>query len=198
MRIIGGLHRTRKILAPEGTAVTRPITDRVKQSLFDRLSARGDLDGAAALDLFCGTGSLGLEALSRGVEHCTFIDRDRTARRLLEQNLAAMHLTDQATVLAAHVLTGAWLEMLSHRPVTLVFCDPPYALTNTPETLASMLALIARIGAVMDVEAPLVLRTSVKTVPLPIRGFAGPERFVYGSTAVHLYTYGIAAEPANS
>ena len=197
MRIIGGVHRSRRILPPAGSAITRPITDRVKQSLFDRLAARGDLNGPAAVDLFSGTGSLGLEALSRGVGHCTFIERDRSARKLLEQNLAALKLTDQATVLAVDALAGPWLELLPHRPVSLVFCDPPYRLTTGPDRLADMLALIARIAPAMADEAPLMLRTDGGTSPAPVAGFAGPESFGYGSMAIHHYTRDVADRVGN-
>ena len=198
MRIIGGDHRHRRILAPNGTRITRPITDRVKQSLFDRLAARGDLDGEAALDLFSGTGSLGLEALSRGVAHCTFVERDRAARRLLEQNLAALALTDRAAVLGMDALAGAWLEALPHRPVTLVFCDPPYDLTTPPPRLSEMLELVRTIGPAMADEAPLMLRTAGGVRPGPVESFAGPESFPYGSMATHLYTRVIARPGGNS
>ena len=198
MRIIGGFHRSRKILAPADSEITRPITDRVKQSLFDRLTARGDLDGPAAVDVFSGTGSLGLEALSRGVEHCTFVERDRAARRLLEENLATMALTEQAEVLAADALAGPWLDLLPRRPVSLAFCDPPYRLTADPKTLADVLTLIRDSGQVMEDDAPLMLRTSAGTQPGAVDGFTGPESFVYGSMAVHLYTRSIASPAGNS
>ncbi|MHC4996742.1 MAG: RsmD family RNA methyltransferase, partial [Planctomycetota bacterium] len=79
MRIIAGDHRGRRLLGPEGKNTTRPITDRVKVSLFDRLAAAGRIEGAVVLDLFSGTGSMGLECLSRGARHVTFVDRDRVA-----------------------------------------------------------------------------------------------------------------------
>jgi len=96
MRIIAGTHRRRPILGPPDEKVTRPITARVKEALFSRLvQARAlpfveddpeDQPGPIyALDIFSGTGSLGLEALSRGADHCTFVDRDRKARQLLAE-----------------------------------------------------------------------------------------------------------------
>jgi len=197
MRIIGGIHRSRKLLAPRDSITTRPITDRVKQSLFDRLFARGALDCDAAVDVFCGTGSLGLEALSRGVRHCTFVERDLSARKLLDQNIAALGLVDQATVFAADAMGGVWLTMLQHQPVSLVFCDPPYEMT-TGNKLLRVLELIEMTGPAMDDQATLTLRTDRHSKPTPVSGFAGPESHGYGSMTVHLYTREIADATATS
>ena len=87
MRIIAGTHRGRTLLAPADAETTRPITDRVKENLFNRLHSLGVLGYGRVLDVFCGTGSMGLEALSRGADHCTFVDRDRDAIDRLQQNL---------------------------------------------------------------------------------------------------------------
>ena len=80
MRIIGGIHRSRHLHPPRDIHTTRPITDRVKVALFDRLWDAGLLEGGSVLDIFSGTGSLGLEALSRGMDHCIFIERDKYSR----------------------------------------------------------------------------------------------------------------------
>src|SRR5687768_6336297 len=84
MRIIAGEFRGRRLLPPEGTDVTLPITDRVKQSLFDILAPR--IEGARVYDLFAGTGSMGLECLSRGAAHATFFEADRSAVQRLQKN----------------------------------------------------------------------------------------------------------------
>src|SRR3954463_10464834 len=84
MRIIAGEFRGRKLLAPEGD-ITRPITDRVKQSLFDILTP--EIEGAKVYDLFAGTGSMGLECLSRGAKHSTFFESDRSAVTRLKKNI---------------------------------------------------------------------------------------------------------------
>ncbi|MBL4701339.1 MAG: RsmD family RNA methyltransferase [Phycisphaeraceae bacterium] len=105
MRIIGGTYRHRKIQGPVGDQTTRPITDRVKQSVFDRLAVLGVFEGPA-LDLFSGTGSMGLEALSRGCSHCTFIDRNRSARDILESNIKMLEAEDQVTVMGSDILVA--------------------------------------------------------------------------------------------
>src|SRR4051812_27945472 len=92
MRIICGEFRGRQIMAPHG-AVTRPITDRAKQSLFDVLAPR--IDGARVYDCFTGTGSMGLECLSRGAAHVTFFEADRSALARLAQNIAALRVAER-------------------------------------------------------------------------------------------------------
>ena len=104
MRIIAGTHRGRQILAPENDA-TRPITDRVKQSLFDVLSPR--IPGAVVLDLFAGTGSMGLECLSRGAERVVFFESNRSAVQLLRRNLTELTLTDRSMVLPTDLFNGS-------------------------------------------------------------------------------------------
>jgi len=97
MRIIAGIHRGRRLLPPANDA-TRPITDRVKQSLFDVLSPR--IEGARVLDIFAGTGSMGLESLSRGASSAMFFESDRSAVRLLRQNIESLGLADQSTIIS--------------------------------------------------------------------------------------------------
>lgn len=123
MRIIAGLHRGRGILPPPGRT-TRPITDRVKESLFSILTGR--IREARVADIFAGTGSLGLEALSRGASFCCFVERDRYALRLLKQNIHTLSLDQQSQV----TRKNAWLFSRWSRasePFDLIFVDPPYA-----------------------------------------------------------------------
>lgn len=186
MRIIAGTHRSRKILPPPDDRTTRPITDRVKQSVFDRLVAL-ELMGGNVLDVFAGTGSLGLESLSRDADHCTFVERDRTARELLERNLADLGLADRATVLGGDALAGAWLPMIGYKPARVVFCDPPYALTTEPAALARMAQLIAACAPYVEPEGALLLRTDETVKPPPVVGWDEPVTVSYGSMLVHFY-----------
>ncbi len=187
MRIIGGEHRSRKILSPEGKDTTRPITDRVKQSLFDRLAVRGYIDNGAIVDLFAGTGSLGLEALSRGVDHCTFVEKDCSARERLIRNIADLKLIEQSGVLAGDALAGAWIDQLPHTPVSLVFCDPPYPMTSNAKTMARIADLIRRIADVAEPDAVLMLRTDDHTQAPTVASWRPPEAIGYGSMIVHWY-----------
>src|ERR1051325_10515280 len=96
MRIIAGEFRGRKLLPPQGDA-TRPITDRVKQSLFDILTPH--IEGARVYDLFAGTGSMGLESLSRGATHVAFFESDRSAIERLKKNIATLKLESRSQII---------------------------------------------------------------------------------------------------
>lgn len=135
MRIVAGAWRGRSLAAPPGGA-TRPTADRVRQGLFDMLmhapwAGPGAVRGARVLDAFAGTGALGLEALSRGALHATFIERDRAALAALRANVAA-------TGGAAEVLSADALRPPPGRPCGLVFLDPPYGQGLVPRALAAL------------------------------------------------------------
>ena len=91
MRVVAGEFGGRKLVSPEGTS-TRPTTDRVREAIFNALGSAGLIDGALVADLFAGTGAVGIEALSRGAAHCTFVARDRAALRSLEDNIDSLGL----------------------------------------------------------------------------------------------------------
>jgi 16S rRNA (guanine966-N2)-methyltransferase len=142
MRIIAGEFRGRKLLPP-ATGATRPITDRVKQSLFDILTPR--LGGAAVFDCFAGTGSMGLESLSRGASHVSFFETERTALDRLRQNIAAFGLGDRSNVVSMDLFR--WFASPTTRDqAALVFLDPPYRFLNErPEELRRLAVnLVAR------------------------------------------------------
>src|SRR6185436_15416362 len=122
MRIIAGEFRGRKLLPPEGD-VTRPITDRVKQSLFDILAPA--IEGAWVYDCFAGTGSMGLESLSRGAAHATFFEADRSAVTRLRKNIVAVGVTDRSTVVAADLFRWS-ASTKPQQKADIVFLDPPY------------------------------------------------------------------------
>jgi len=139
MRIIAGAWRGRALQAPPGDA-TRPTADRVRQALFDRLmhapwAGRAVLDGARIVDAFAGTGALGLEALSRGAAHATFIECDRAALAALRANVAACRAEARCTVLAADALRPP-----PGMPAGLVFLDPPYGANLVPQAVTALSA----------------------------------------------------------
>lgn len=123
MRIITGSAKGTKLKTPRGLD-TRPTGDRVKESVFNILGEK--LVGAKVLDLFAGTGNLGLEALSRGADSALFIDRSSTSINLVRENIGLTKLADKAEVLKGDSLTV--LERLMNRKLQfdLIFCDPPY------------------------------------------------------------------------
>jgi 16S rRNA (guanine966-N2)-methyltransferase len=159
MRVIAGELGGRRLKAPRGTA-TRPTSDRVRESLFSML---GTLSGETVLDLFAGTGALGIEALSRGAGRAVFVERDAAAARVLKENLAALGLGSQlAEVLrvdAATVLRGA---RGGRETYDLVFIDPPYSQASEwgaelSANLAPLLSPQARVVVESDRRAPLAL-----------------------------------------
>jgi 16S rRNA (guanine966-N2)-methyltransferase len=141
MRIIAGEHRGRHLLAPE-TDRTRPITDRVKQSVFDILSPM--IEGAAVFDCFAGTGSMGLECLSRGARKATFFEMERSAIKLLNTNIAALKVGGKSTVIQGDLFAWFRNDRKGAQKVELIFLDPPYRLLREQAAeLQSLAAVVA-------------------------------------------------------
>ena len=117
MRVITGIARGRKLIEPQGMDI-RPTSDQVKEAVFNII--QGDVEGRACLDLFAGTGQMGIEALSRGAKSCVFVDQSRTAVKLTKDNL-------EKTQLSGNVFQGDSLRFLESREqYDLIFVDPPY------------------------------------------------------------------------
>lgn len=123
MRVISGSARNRRLVTPAGLA-TRPTPERVREATFNALGSIDAVVGAEVLDLFAGSGAMGIEALSRGAAHATFVDHDRAAVRAIETNLSACDLTAQATVVARPVET--FLAGTGSRRWDVALVDPPY------------------------------------------------------------------------
>jgi 16S rRNA (guanine966-N2)-methyltransferase len=121
--VIAGSRKGHRIAAPRGV-VTRPTGDRVREAAFSLI---GRVDGAAVLDLFAGSGALGIEALSRGAARCVFVERDRDACRVIERNLEKLDLDDAGSVLARDAASVLREESKAGRRYELVLADPPYA-----------------------------------------------------------------------
>jgi len=159
MRIVAGELRGRRIMAPAGRA-TRPTAERTREALFSIL---GDISGARVLDLFAGSGALGLEALSRGAEHATFVDDAQDAVGVIIANIAALELHERATVVRADArLAPRW-----DGPFDLVFVDPPYAEAGElgpllAHELPSQLSPGGRVVTESDHRAPLELALALR------------------------------------
>lgn len=153
MRVIAGTARGRRLVAPEGPA-TRPTPDRVREATFNALGSLHAVIDATVLDLFAGSGALGIEALSRGAAHATFVDQDRAARAAVEQNLAATGLADRATVVASPV--DRFLAAAGDRRWDLALIDPPYEQTDDGwlDLLDALPADLAVLESNREVEPP--------------------------------------------
>lgn len=130
MRVIGGRSRGRTLHAPVLPEL-RPTSDRVREAIFDILYSRGGVEGWSVLDLFAGTGALGIEALSRGARRAVFVERDRKAAAVIERNLAVVGAPD------AEVVRGEAAAFLRRRRehFDVALCDPPYAFDGWGEIL---------------------------------------------------------------
>ena len=177
MRVIAGLHRGRRLLGPRGQAI-RPTSDRVKEALFSILGER--IVGARVLDLYAGTGSIGIEALSRGATHVTFVEADRVALRLVQSNLRQCGLEQSANVCACQVNQFFRRGTQWAGPYDVVFCDPPYQLT--PELIA--LATEWRAGWLAE-DAIVILEHGRKAdIPSVLGPLSQVKRYDYGDTAL--------------
>jgi 16S rRNA (guanine966-N2)-methyltransferase len=151
MRVIGGRSRGRRLPAKLPAAV-RPTSDRVREAIFDILGSQGGVDDLTVVDLFCGSGALGVEALSRGAASSTFVDLDPDALAAVRQNLTAVGLEDEPATLVRAALPG-WLASAAAGPFDLALCDPPYDFEDWPALLGALRAD----RVVMESSAPIVL-----------------------------------------
>jgi 16S rRNA (guanine966-N2)-methyltransferase len=178
MRIVGGRLRGRALAAPKSHAV-RPTADRLREALFNVLvHAYGDpVTGARVLDLFAGTGALGLEALSRGAAFALFVDDGAEARALIRENVAALGLGGVTRIFRRDAT-----QLGAARPVepfSLVFLDPPYGQGLAEKALTS-----ARDGGWLAPEALIVVEEAAKPGFTAPAGFEELERRVYDDTAL--------------
>ncbi|WP_341988559.1 16S rRNA (guanine(966)-N(2))-methyltransferase RsmD [Azorhizobium sp. AG788] len=177
MRIVGGQHRGRSIQAPASKA-TRPTSDRLREAVFNVLAhAYGDAaDGARVLDLFAGTGALGLEALSRGATFALFVEDAADARGLIRTNVEALGLTGVTKIFRRDATKLG--DMGPGQPYRLVFCDPPYG-----HGLAEAALVSARAGGWLSPDALLVVEEKAGAFAPPA-GFREIERRRYDESEV--------------
>jgi len=168
MRVIGGRSRGRRLAAKLPRSV-RPTSDRVRESIFDILGSQGGVEGLRVVDLFCGSGALGVEALSRGAASATFVDLDPDALAAVRLNLDAVGLGGEPATLVRASLP-AWLESGAQGSFDLALCDPPYDFSEWPALLGALRAGVV----VMESSAP---------VPPPAGWVVTRERR-YGGTLV--------------
>ena len=180
MRVISGSAKGRRLKVPADSEI-RPTSDKVRSALFNILhvSADGpDLVGARVLDLFAGTGSLGIEALSRGARHATFVEKDKRIAETLAINLITTKFSAQATLLVrdAEALPKPVLE----GPYDLVFVDPPYASVASSRVIGALGSLLAPGGVA-------IVEHSFDGPPATPEGLVAADVRRYGSTGVTFF-----------
>jgi 16S rRNA (guanine966-N2)-methyltransferase len=173
VRIVAGSRKGARIFAPKGKE-TRPTSDRVREAAFNLI---GPVDKAAVLDLFAGSGAMGLEALSRGAASAVFVESDRDARRTIERNVAKLGLTG-ATVLCRDAFQVLAAES---RTYDLVLCDPPYGFADYSRLAGYLKRVLAPHGL-------LVYETGAKEQP-ELEGLTVRTSRTYGSARLTLFEH---------
>ncbi|MHC4260382.1 MAG: 16S rRNA (guanine(966)-N(2))-methyltransferase RsmD [Planctomycetota bacterium] len=184
MRIIAGAKRGMKLLSPKGKD-SRPITDRVKESLFSVLYKYDLPNGKVVADLFCGTGSLGLEALSRGAEFVTFVEQDPRVVTILNRNIEKATFVKESKVITANAFRlGAPVDS-DREGYDLVFIDPPYACTLDAGAGSRLSGLLNLVWEHVNPSGFVVVRTNKRTELLEWYGHLRvAERREWGTMAV--------------
>jgi len=182
MRIVGGVLRGRKLLSPDGNA-TRPTSDRARESVFNILLhakwlETGLLEDADVLDVFAGTGALGLESLSRGARHCVFIENDRKAAKTCQANIDAFDMDERTKLLTFDALKPPFRPEHTN-PRTLVFLDPPYGKNMG----CAALEALAKKGWMKKGAVCVLEMDKKRTEPNP-EGFALADERAYGIALV--------------
>jgi 16S rRNA (guanine966-N2)-methyltransferase len=197
MRIIAGTKRGMKLFSPK-TDVSRPITDRVKESLFNVLQSCNLLAGARVADLFSGVGSLGLEALSRGAAFAAFVEKDTEVIEVLEKNIAKAGFAERSRVVRANAFgVGAPVGPGGER-YDLVFVDPPYVSTREVGEHSSLAELLHVLQDQVVARGVVVVRTHRAATPLEDYGpFHVVDRRQWGTMSIVLLQAGAHEQQAS-
>ena len=147
IRIISGKYGKRNIAAPDGNR-THPMGERIRNALFNSIGS--EVINADVLDAFAGTGSIGLEALSRGAKHATFIEKDRAAQKVIDENITTLNVDDAAKLIKASV--ASWVSTYDGPLFDIIFADPPYQDVQF-STVTSLMGLL-KPGALMVLSHP--------------------------------------------
>jgi 16S rRNA (guanine966-N2)-methyltransferase len=177
IRVIGGQLKGRRLETPDWQGL-RPTSDRLRETLFNILMPR--LDGARVLDGYAGTGAVGIEALSRGAAHVTFVDQDPRAEALIRKNLARCGVSDRHVIIRAR-LAAAGGQLAG--PFDIVFLDPPYG--------------AAELGSGLDAGAPLVGKEGLLVIehakrdpaPASVAGLSLRRELIQGDSALAFYAH---------
>lgn len=181
MRVIAGEAHGRRLVAPRGLS-TRPATARVRASIFSRLASRLNFSEARVLDIFAGSGSLGLEALSRGAVAAVFIDSSRVATAAIMRNLRELGFADRARVLQLDFRQALADLAARHESFEIVFVDAPYA----RDASAEVLAVLTQLGLIA-VGGYVVVRQYHRAPALDVAGLECASEATLGDHRIALY-----------
>lgn len=177
MRIVAGLYKSRKLIAPPGEDI-RPTSDKVRGAIFNALTSRGAVEGARVLDAFCGTGALGLEALSRGAVNALFLDKSRASLDCARANARALGADQACGFLQKDALKIGPLPA-DENPFSLVFLDPPYRQNMVDAALKALLE-----NGWLGARALIVAECESAAKPVWPNGVSIQDEKSYGDTKV--------------
>ncbi len=182
MKIVSGTFGGRRLNTPKNNDI-RPTSDKIRGAIFNMLQSRGCIDGATVLDGFCGTGALGLEALSRGATHCTFMDKAKSSLDLARENSDMLGATNMSNFVLKDC-TKITNAIINTKPYNLVFLDPPY----NKELISA--ALLALTGENLLSDGAWIVCESEKAFTCPnIKNMIGDNEKTYGDTKITLINY---------
>ncbi|MCL2451482.1 16S rRNA (guanine(966)-N(2))-methyltransferase RsmD [Candidatus Saccharibacteria bacterium] len=176
LRIISGRFGGRWISADVASG-TQPMGDRIRSSVFDMLSSRGHVAGARVLDAFAGTGAVGLEALSRGASFVTFLERDRTAQRVIDVNITTLGVQNFTKLIKTGV--EAWTKTARDDKYDIIFADPPY---HDPQ-----FSTVSKLVSHLQPSGLLVLSYSERGTLPNLNGVVVVDKRIYGEAAIALF-----------
>ncbi|SMC51792.1 16S rRNA (guanine966-N2)-methyltransferase [Desulfocicer vacuolatum DSM 3385] len=177
MRIIAGQYKGRRLESVSVNGI-RPTSDRVREAVFNIISNR--LSGAAVLDIFAGTGALGLEALSRGADRATFVDASKQACELIQKNALRCGIQEHCDIICHDISQTLPPEQLKNNKFSLIFMDPPYASPLFKETLSSGI-----LTDLLTTDGMVIAEHSTKeSLPHPITGLDIHDQRKYGKTLI--------------
>ncbi len=181
MRVITGSARGKRLVTVQGNDIVRPTGEKVKEALFS--SIQFDIEGRRILDLFAGSGQLGIEALSRGAENAVFVDINDASLKAIKQNLDNTGLSENATVFKSDYAT---FTLRCTQKFDIAFLDPPYQAGILEDAVSKTVPIMSDFGKIFC-EHPLELK-----LPEKINGFAVIKIYRYGKTLVTVYAKDVA------
>jgi 16S rRNA (guanine(966)-N(2))-methyltransferase RsmD len=184
MRIISGISKGRRLATPKGQAI-RPTSDRVKESIFNILG--GEVEGKVVLDLFAGTGNLGIEALSRGAKKALFVEKGKEALKLIQQNLSQSGMNGRSEIIPKNVIRAIGILEQRGESFDLILMDPPYGKGLIQKTLMELhLNRIYHEGSLLVIE-----HDWREPIPATVEGWTLLRQRRIGDTVISFLTPGL-------